>query len=101
MSVLCCEGVPNPLLGVEISQDVDDMDFSAPQKSQLSRLTDRPRLRRLKDTLLSKGDWQQVTRIEDLCHAQVPHKWLLPPGRVRGKSLDTARLHCQRSETTR
>ena len=58
------------------------MDFSAPRKSrlsgpqlqaQLSRLTDRTRLRRLKDTLLSKGAWQQVTRIEDLCHAQVSH----------------------------
>ena len=61
------------------------MDFSAPRKSrlsapqlqaQLSRLTDWTRLRRLKDTLLSKGAWQQVTRIEDLCHAQVSHKWL-------------------------
>ena len=61
------------------------MDFSAPWKSrlrgpklksQLSRLTDRSRLRRLKDTLLSKGAWQQVTRIEDLCHAHVSHKWL-------------------------
>ena len=30
----------------------------------------------LKDTLLSQGAWQQVTRIEDLCHAQVSHKWL-------------------------
>ena len=66
------------------SQDVDcdDMDFSAPRKgrlsaprlqAQLSRLTDRTRLRRLKDTRLSKGAWQQVTRIEDLCHAQVSH----------------------------
>ena len=62
-----------------------DMDFSAPRKgqlsapqlqAQLSRLTDRTRLRRLKDTLLSKGAWQQVTRIEDLCHAQVSHRWL-------------------------
>ena len=60
------------------------MDFSAPRKSrlsapqiqaQLSRLTDRTRLRRLKDTLLSKGASQQVARIEDLCHAQVSHKW--------------------------
>ena len=32
------------------------------------------RLRRLKDTLLSNGAWQQVTRVEDLCHAQVSHK---------------------------
>ena len=60
--------------------DSDDMDFSASRKSrlsgpqlqaQLSRLTDRFRLRRLKDTLFSKGAWQQVTRIEDLRHAQV------------------------------
>ena len=61
------------------------MDFSAPQKSrlsapqlqaQLSRLTDRTRLRSLKSTLLSKGAWLQVTRIEDLCHTQVSHKRL-------------------------
>ena len=61
------------------------MDFSTPRKSrlsapqlqaQLSRLTDGTRLRRLKDTLLSKGAWQQVTRIDDLRHAQVSHKWL-------------------------
>ena len=61
------------------------MDFSAPRKSrpsapqlqaQLSRLTDRSRLRRLKDTFLSNGAWQQVTRIEDLCHAQASLKWL-------------------------
>ena len=45
-------------------------------QAQLSRLTDRSRLRRLKDTLLSKGAWQQDTRIGDLCHAQVSHKWL-------------------------
>ena len=45
-------------------------------QAQLSRLTDRTRLRRLKETLLSKGAWQQVTRVEDLCHAQVSHKCL-------------------------
>ena len=65
--------------------DSDDMDFSVPRKSrlsqpqlqaQLSRLSDRTRLRRWKDTLLSKGAWQQVTRIEDLCHSQVSHQWL-------------------------
>ena len=28
----------------------------------------RTLLRRLKSTLLSKGAWQQLTRIEDLCH---------------------------------
>ena len=61
------------------------MDFSAPRKSrlsapqlqaQLSRSTDRIRLRRLKSTLLSKGAWQQFTRIEDVCHTHVCHKWL-------------------------
>ena len=50
------------------------MDFSAPRKSrlsapqlqaQLSRLTDRARLRRLKNTFLSTGAWQLVTRVED------------------------------------
>ena len=66
-------------------EDSDDMDFSGPRKSrlsapqlqvQLSQLTDRSRLRRLKSTLLSKGAWQEVTRIEDLCHTHVSHKWL-------------------------
>ena len=33
-------------------------------------------LRRLKNTLNSKGAWQQVTRIEELCHTHVSHKWL-------------------------
>ena len=62
-------------------EDSEDMDFSAPRRSrlsapqlqaQLSRLTDRTLLRRLKNTLLSKGAWQHVTRIEDLYHTQVP-----------------------------
>ena len=91
-------------------EDGDDMDFSAPRKSwlsapqlqaQLSRLTHRTRLRRLKNTLLSKGACQQVTKIEDLCHAQVSHKWLLPPGRMRGKCPDAERLHYERAEKTR
>ena len=65
--------------------DGDDTDFSAPRKSrlgapqlqaQLSRQTDRTRLRRLKNTLLSRGAWQQVTRIEELCHTHLSHKWL-------------------------
>ena len=71
------------------SQDDDDddseLDFaphrksrlSAPQlQAKLSRLSDRTRLRRLKDTLHSKGAWQQVTRVGDLCHTHVSHKWL-------------------------
>ena len=63
-----------------------DMDFSsAPRKSrlsapqlqaQLSQLSDRTRLRRLKNTLFSKGAWQRATRIQDLCHTHVTHKWL-------------------------
>ena len=60
-------------------------DFSAPRKgrlsapqlqAQLSQLTDRTRLRRMEDTLLSNGAWQQVIRIEVLCHAQVSRRWL-------------------------
>ena len=61
------------------------MDFSAPRKSrlsalqlqaQLSRLSDRTKLRRPKNTLLSKRARQQAARIEDLCHTHVSHKWL-------------------------
>ena len=49
--------------------------LSAPQlQAQLSRLSDRTRLRRLKDTLRSKGAWQHVVRIEDLCHTHGSHK---------------------------
>ena len=67
------------------SASEDDMDFSsAPRKSrlsapqlqaQLSRLSDRTRLRRQKSALLSK-DALQITRIEDLCRRQVSHKRL-------------------------
>ena len=50
--------------------------LSAPQnQAQLSRLSDRTRLRRL-NTLFSRGAWQEATRIEDLCHTHVSHKWL-------------------------
>ena len=51
----------------------------------------------LRSTLLSKGAWQQITRIEHLCHAQVSHKWLR---RMCGKCPDAARLHHQRGEKT-
>ena len=61
-----------------------DMDFSA-SPEEPTHCTAAPRaaftvnrstrLRSLKDTLHSKGAWQQVTRIEDLCHTQVSHKW--------------------------
>ena len=85
--------VPNPTISEceqssSASQDDDDDSertspptrkkrLSAPQlQAQLARLSDRTRLRRLKDTLHSKGAWQQVTRIEDLCHTHVSHKWL-------------------------
>ena len=41
--------------------------LSAPQpQAQLSRLSDRTRLRRLKHTLHTNGAWQLVTKIEDL-----------------------------------
>ena len=78
-------GVANPTIAslghpgsASPDDDSDDIDFSAPRngrlsgpqlQAQLSRLTDRSRLRRLKDTLLSKGAWQQVTSVEDLYHA--------------------------------
>ena len=63
--------------------------LSAPHlQPQLSRLADRTRLRRLKNTLLSKGAWQQVTRIEDLRHACLT-LMALPLGRVRGGSVLT------------
>ena len=80
------------------------MDFPAPRKSrlsapqlqvQLSRLTDRTRLRRLKSTLLSKGAWQQVTRVDDLCHTHVSHKWLYHLDACAGSVPDAARLHYQ------
>ena len=41
-------------------------------QAQLSRLTGHVS-DRLKDTLLSMGAWEQVTRVEDLHHAQVSH----------------------------
>ena len=48
--------------------------LSAPQpQAQLSRLSDRTRLRRPKKTLFSKGAWQQVTRIGGLCRTHVSH----------------------------
>ena len=64
--------------------DDDDSEpiFALPRKSrlsaprlqaQLSQLFDRTRLRR---NLLTKGAWQQVTRIEDLCHTHVSNTWL-------------------------
>ena len=50
--------------------------LSAPQlQAQLARLFDRTRLRRLENTLRTQGAWQQVTRIEDVCHTQVSHEW--------------------------
>ena len=45
-------------------------------QAQVFQLTDRTRLRRLKDTLQAKGAWQQVVGIEDLCDTRVSHKWL-------------------------
>ena len=73
---------------------------SGPQlQAQLSRLSDWTRLRRLKNTLLSKGAWQQVVRIQDLCRTHVSHKWLHHLDARAGSVLDAARLHHQRPET--
>ena len=70
------------------SQDDDDdydLTFAPPRKSrlsapllqaQLSLVSDRTLLRRLKHTYHTQGAWQQVSRIEDLCHTHVSHKWL-------------------------
>ena len=86
--------------GSTASQDDDDDDseltFTPPRKSrlsapqlqaQLSQLCDRTRLRRLKDTLHSKGAWRQVTRIDDLCHSHVSHKWLFHLAACAGSVL--------------
>ena len=84
--------VTNPTVpGIEqsglTSQDDDDDSkptvapprksrLSAPQlQAQLSLLSDRTRLQRLKHTLHTNGAWQ-VTRIEELCHAHVSHESL-------------------------
>ena len=45
-------------------------------KTQVSRLSDRTKLRRLKHSLQAKRKWQQVVWIEDLCNTHVSHKWL-------------------------
>ena len=68
--------------------------LSAPQvQAQLSLISDRTRSRRLKHTLHTKGAWQQVTRIEDLCHSLV--------SQTRVRRPHTARLHRQRAKETR
>ena len=51
-------------------------ELARSSKRSLRGFSDRTRLRRLKNTLLPKGAWQQVTRFEDLCHTQVSYKWL-------------------------
>ena len=46
--------------------------LNAPQlQAQLSLSSDRPGLRRLEDTLQPTETWQQVARIEDLCHTHL------------------------------
>ena len=67
-------------------------------KRTFLRLTDRSRLRRLEDKLLSKGAWQQVTRIDDLCHIQVSHKWLSHVDACTGSVLTPNDHTYQRSE---
>ena len=66
------------------SQDDDDDSEPTRAPTRRSRLSapqlqasDSTRLRRLKQTVHTKGLWQQVTRIEDLCHTHVSHKWLI------------------------
>ena len=50
--------------------------LSAPQlQAQLSRMTDRTRLRRFRElTLQARGAWQQVVRIEDPRDTRVSRK---------------------------
>ena len=86
------QGITNPTIAslqhpssASQDEDSDDMDFSAPGK----------------DTLLSKGAWQQVTRIEDLRPAQVSHKWLYHLDSCARSLLTAARLHYQRAKKTR
>ena len=60
-------------------------------KRSFHGFTDRTRLRRLKSAL-SKGASQQVSRIEDLRHTHVSHKWLHHLDACTcGKDLETGR----------
>ena len=122
-----CRGPASRTRQCSASQDEhsEDMDFSAPPKSrlsapqiqlQLSRLTDRTRLRRLKSTLLSKGAWQQArmsptsgsttwTRVRNVQKRlgnrawpgfgeRVPLVWLLPGPTIGTlRSLQHGRSH--------
>ena len=83
----------------EENDDDDDSEFASapPRKSglsapqllaQLSRVSDRTLFRRLKNTLYSKSAWQQVTRIEDLCHRHVSHQWLCHLDACAGSAPD-------------
>ena len=78
--------------------------LGAPQlQAQLSWLSDRTRLRRLKNTQVTKGVWRQVARFEDLCHT---HMSLVSDSttrtRVRAVSLHRTTLSptCRRYSTT-
>ena len=72
--------------------------LSAPQHlAELFWRSDRSRMWRLRNTLRSNGAWQQATRIEDLCHTHISHKWL-----VRAVSLHRTTLSptCRRDWAT-
>ena len=85
---------PDNVSSASQDEDSDDMDFSAPPTQCTAALW------RLMHTLLSKGAWQQVTRIEDLCRTHVLPQVALSLGRLCGKYPDAARLHHQRAEKT-
>ena len=76
--------------------------LSAPQlQAQLSLLCDRTRLRRKKHALHTKGAWQQVTRIQDLCHTHVL-QWLYRCETCGcGQCPHTPQLHHQRAKEIR
>ena len=90
-------------------EDSDDMDFSAPRKSLVCAAAPSAAFHDSVIglvsgacwTLLSKGDWQQVTRVEDLCHAQVSHKWRYHLDACAGSVLRPHHCIAQSAEKTR
>ena len=98
---------PSPASQDENSEDMDFSStprksrLSAPQlQAQLSRFSDRTRLRSLKNTLHSEGCVAASGENRRLCHAHVS-QMALPLRRVCGECPDAARLHHQRAEKTR
>ena len=91
-----CQRLNRAALPHRMMMMTQNFTFAPPQKSrlsepplqaQLSRVSDRTRLRRLKYTLHWKGAWQQVTRIEDLCHIHVSKKWLYHSAACAGSAF--------------